>query len=86
MYHFHTVNTEINLRLLSLLHTAQYYKSYKIIADHTVRHGSNKLGMRHQHALVVDKNSMINHTLAVVAFICAEKSGSGERSRDKSLR
>ncbi len=28
---------------------------------------------------MVNKKSMINHTLAVVVFMCAEKSGSGER-------
>ncbi len=39
---------------------------------------------RHQHALVVNKKSMINRTLAVVFFMCAEKSGSGERESDKS--
>ncbi len=40
---------------------------------------------RHQHA-VVNKKSMIIHTLAVVVFMCAEKSGSGEKGRHKSLR
>ncbi len=37
----------------------------------------------HQHALVVNKKSMLNHTFAVVFFVCAEKSGSGKRERDK---
>ncbi len=36
--------------------------------------------------LVVNKNSMINHTLAVVVFMCGEKSGSGKRGMVKRLR
>ncbi len=33
-----------------------------------------KIIKHHQHALVVNKKNMINHTLAVVFFVCAEKS------------
>ncbi len=56
-----------------------------IIVASLITHGSNKLGYRriklHQHVLAVNKKSMINHTLAVVVFMCAEK-----RGRHKSLR
>ncbi len=42
--------------------------------------------IKYHHALVVNKKSMMNHTLASVFLMCAEKSGSGKRGRDKSLR
>ncbi len=38
------------------------------------------------HALVVNKKSMINHSLAVGGFMCAEKSASGEKGRHKARK
>ncbi len=42
---------------------------------------------RHQHALQVNKKSMLNHTLAVVVVMCAEKNVEATKEEGiKSLR
>ncbi|ROJ25253.1 hypothetical protein DPX16_20066 [Anabarilius grahami] len=38
----------------------------------------------HQHALLANKKTMLNHTLAVVVLMCAEKKGSSERRTERA--